>query len=50
MYEITEQEVEKALKGMKNDRAAGPSGLTSDSLNMRGVQVCWNFGGCFRRF
>ena len=32
LYEITEQEVEKALKGMKNDRAAGPSGLTSDML------------------
>ena len=32
LYEITEQEVEKALKGMKNDRAAGTSGLTSDML------------------
>ena len=50
LYEITKQEVEKALKGMKNDRAAGPSGLTSDSLNMRGVQVRWIFGGSFRRF
>ena len=50
LYEITEQEVEKALKGMKNDRAAGPSGLTVTCLNMRGVQVCRNFGGCFRKF
>ena len=50
LYEITEQELEKALKGMKNDRAAGPSGLTSDMLNMRGVLVCWNFRGCFRKF
>ena len=36
MYEITEQEVERALKGMKNDRAAGPSGLTSDMLKYMG--------------
>ena len=50
LYEITEQEVEKALKVMKNDRAVGPSGLASDMLNMRGVEVCWNFGGCFRKF
>ena len=32
LCEITEQEVERALKGMKNDRAAGPSGLTSGML------------------
>ena len=36
LYEITEQEVEKALKGMKNDRAAVPSGLTSDMLKYAG--------------
>ena len=36
LYEITEQEVEKALKGMKNDRAAGPTGLTSDMLKYVG--------------
>ena len=36
LYEITEHEVEKALKGMKNDRAAGPSGLTSDMLKYVG--------------
>ena len=36
LYEITEQEVEKALNGMKNDRAAGPSGLTSDMLKYVG--------------
>ena len=36
LYEITEQEVEKALKEMKNDRAAGPSGLTSDMLKYAG--------------
>ena len=29
LYEITEQ-VERALKGMKNDRPAGPSELTSE--------------------
>ena len=34
LYEITG--VEKALKGMKNDRAAGPSGLTSDMLKCAG--------------
>ena len=36
LCEITEQEVEKALKGMKNDRAAGPSRLTSDMLKYVG--------------
>ena len=36
LYKITEQEVERALKGMKNDRAAGPSGLTSDMLKYVG--------------
>ena len=36
MYEITEQEVERALKGTKNDRAAGPSGLTNDMLKYAG--------------
>ena len=36
LYEITEQEVEKALKGMKNDRASGPSGLTSEMLKYAG--------------
>ena len=36
LYEITEQEVERALKGMKNDRAAGSSGLTSDMLKFAG--------------
>ena len=37
LYKITEQEVERALKGMKNDRAAGPSGLTSDMLKGKKV-------------
>ena len=32
LQEITEQEVERAQKGMKNGRVAGPSGLTSDML------------------
>ena len=36
LYEITEQEVERALNGMNNDRAAGPSGLTSDMLKYAG--------------
>ena len=36
LYEITEQEVERALKVIKNDRAAGPSGLTSDMLKYAG--------------
>ena len=30
LQEITELEVERALKGMKSGRATGPSGLTSD--------------------
>ena len=32
LCEITVQEVERAWKGMKSGRAAGPSGLTSDML------------------
>ena len=35
-HEITEQEVERALKDMKSGRAAGLSGLTSDMLNYVG--------------
>ena len=35
LHEITE-EVERALKGMKSGRAAGPSGLTSDMLKYAG--------------
>ena len=36
LQEISEQEVGRALKGMKNGRAAGPSGLTSDMLKYAG--------------
>ena len=36
LHEITEQEVEMALKGMKNSRAAVPSRLTSDMLKYAG--------------
>ena len=35
-HEITEQEVERALKGMKSGRVAGPSGLMSDMLEYAG--------------
>ena len=30
LHEITEQEVERALKGIENGRLAGPIGLISD--------------------
>ena len=36
LHEITQQEVEKALKDMKNCRAIGPSGLISDMLKYAG--------------
>ena len=36
LREITEVEVETALKGMKKGKAAGPSGLTSELLQAAG--------------
>ena len=36
MREITEVEVEAALKGMSRGKAAGPSGLTSELLQAAG--------------
>ena len=42
LHEITEQEVERALNGMKNGRASGPSVLMSDMLKYAG----WQLHGC----
>ena len=44
LLEITEQEVEKALKSMKNGRVVGPSGLDGPSVTllMLGLQVWRN--------
>ena len=36
MREITEVEIEAALKGMSKGKAAGPSGLTSELLHAAG--------------
>ena len=44
LHEITEQEVERALKGMKNGRASGPSVLMSDLLKYAG----WRLRRCGR--
>ena len=35
LHEITEQEVERAPKGMKNVRAAGPSGIKVTCLQLK---------------
>ena len=34
---VTEEEVEESLKNMKNGKAPGPSGVTSDLLREAGV-------------
>ena len=34
---VTREEVEGALRGMKNGKAAGPSGMTSDLLKFAGA-------------
>ena len=49
MYEITQQEVERALKGMKSWRVAGPSWLTSDMLKYAMLTGGTELQGVFRK-
>ena len=39
---VTREEVEGALRCMKNGKAAGPSGMTSDLLKFAGATRCRN--------
>ena len=40
---VTKEEVEGALRGIKNGKAAGPSGMTSDLLKFAGATGVWKF-------
>ncbi|XP_063868230.1 uncharacterized protein LOC135104629 [Scylla paramamosain] len=45
--EISEEEVNRALKGMKRGKAPGPTGITSDLMKKAGVirELTWVFRG-----